>query len=337
LHPHEDDDGADAIDPLDLEKTAKDAFREADQTKDGYITFLDFVHWMREHIEHLELTNDELEQLFEQLAQILQSVFLEVRKADKPSKSFDMTKLEKLLEELANTTREFNDALKGDDTECSNTWSEPPTGLNIERLKGTHMKLYPINMRSAKKVDFQILCIPVVPVEPVDSEERVWLGVIVRTIVYKSEKKVVQAPDYYGYEKETFRWVPIDNTEGKEVFESALKKLPVEIALFCLLKTQANFGSELDWKQVTSAMRTALNFGFLTHDDLRMYTRHMETVAIKSIHGSDTIFTPESVEDKQHEALLEHLEQRPRVVMATLSKLGIVKLNPLWADFIPIS
>ncbi|CAK0829844.1 unnamed protein product, partial [Prorocentrum cordatum] len=51
--------------------------------------------------------------------------------------------------------------------------------------------------------------------------------------------------------------------------------------VFCMLKTEANFGVKLKWDQIVKALGSCKEWGWLTQDQLDLYTSNMESMAVE--------------------------------------------------------
>lgn len=99
---------------------------------------------------------------------------------------------------------------------------------------------------------------------------------------------------------------------------------------------------ELDWAGIQAAIRAAINMDLLTRNDGQQYeaylrfkvSHHMENTGLLQPTSPSAGGAPQKPESEfVQEFLDEKLTLRPRMVMATLSQLGIVKVSPVWKDF----
>merc|ERR1740138_382934 len=106
-----------------------------------------------------------------------------------------------MVEELASTARELQDMIQTTQSfkEKKQKWVDPPRGLEVEHLKATHMTHMPVNMRLAESFIFDVVVIPQIPEGKEDTDERVWLGEVVRKVNYKSGVTKSEPPCIYIY------------------------------------------------------------------------------------------------------------------------------------------
>merc|ERR1712048_638188 len=103
------------------------------------------------------------------------------------------------------------------------------------------MGFVPLSMRNVENVDFEVLCLPMTKGQK-DPDNRIWLGEVARWVTFTDSKRTLERPRYYAYERARFRWLPLKDSE---VFSKSLAELPREIGIFCIPKTEANFGIRL--------------------------------------------------------------------------------------------
>jgi len=335
LNPKAPSEGGD--DPLDLKKSEEDAFAEADKTHTGYITFSEFIQWMQEHIPEGVSTED-LRMCCSKLATALGSVFKAVRLAETGQiGEEDSEVLEKLLESLASSTRSFGDTMKRA-PEKGHGWTDPPTGMSVDRLKIAHAKYVPLHLGRVKEVKFEVLCIPLGD-EFADRESRIWLGEVLRKVVYKTGKTTIEPPSYYAYTRDDFSWKSVMTSKdsrlapGGYLFEEAMRALKPGIRLFCLLKTEANFGIELNWEMILRSLESAADLELITRAQRQEYAHWME----KKVRSLLQAQRPNLNEKHVQEFLDKKIKLRPREVMGHLTALGFVQRCPVWEAFIKAS
>jgi Ca2+-binding EF-hand superfamily protein len=325
-------------DPLDLAKDHDEAFAEADKTGDGKITFRAFVDWMREHIPP-GMDKDDLRKFVSGLSAAMAGAHRVIKMAETGQIGDDEDGAELLqgfLAKLATSTRTFAEATSGKGGATGeNHWSEPPVGLNVEKLRALHMKLNPLNVRMVETSVWEVLVLPLLGVDK-ESGKRTWCGEVVRRITYKSGKLKVEQPSYYVFMPANYSWVETCQVEGTEKFDNALKSLAPELGLFCLLKTEANFGIQLAWPGILNALEGGVDMGLITQEQYDSYESAMKSGAKDNLKESGHLAHQDTAAeiDKSIQDFLATVSLRPRVVMATLSELGIVKIRPEWADFV---
>jgi len=342
-------------DALLMSEDSTSAFKLTDANNDGQVTFREFVNWMRDFIDESDIDKAEIQMLAARVGMMLRSclkqidIVQESGFGDKDKAEVETFK--DFMMHLSSTTAHFTETLRPTDynpKESTGTmWSEPPTGMNVDRLKACHMKFFPLNMRKVKEVHLSVLCVPL-PGNADKPEERIWIGEVVRRVDYKGSRPVgqprVEKPAYYGYERDRFSWVPIcskgvskgSKLKGSEVFQEALDNLDPEMGLFCLLKTEANFGIELRWKQIKSGLESAVDIGFLNQSDVDKYENEVRRVASQAVKTGWAVASDSqaAADLAVEEFLIKEVYLRPRQVMAMLTELGIVKLSPVWKDYV---
>jgi len=349
LRLYPDDDEDEPCDPMVLQKEAEEAFKKADRNVDQSISFLDFVVWMRDSIKESGLDIEEFSALTSKLAETLTKARKIVEGAEAGTDGTDYTPLlEQVLKSLADATRNFHDELAEEPPPISagmDGWTEPPVGISVERLKKAHMARAPLRMKNVTKVEFEVICVPIKGYEDKPSS-RVWLAEVERKVLYRNGKTILERPAYYYYQRKTFKWWPLTSSQEIEEdtgmvgccpeFEASLKALPEEIALFCMLKTEADFGKKLDWAGILKVLENGQDYEIITLEECDQYVRHMEGVVLSMMRHEDMVADHASEEQTMRhvrEFLDKEVELRPREVMATLSELKIMKVNQLWKSF----
>lgn len=331
IHPREDDTAS--KDPLNLQMDAEEAFRQADRSQDGSISFTDFVSWMRDHLDTQGMSGAELAGFASKLAKILSGIFhLNKMANENPSGclgSEEEALLGRLVENLAKATSEFEQAVgeipEEERIKKPSTWTSPPVGLSITRLKGQHMKLFPVSARNVENVECDVLCVPM-PDGAKEPEKRVWVAEVVRIVVFTDGKRTVEPPKYYFYDRESFRWVP---RHGSKEYDDALGRLPPDLAVFCILKTQADFGVKIGWAALTKGLKCAVEMDLFGSEGRNRYIEHMEEQVMQLLEQEGTHLGEDPLQ-KSRDVIETKLQVRPSEVMATLTKLEIVKPSTLW-------
>jgi len=349
MHPRQD--GTSSKDVLNLSMDAEEAFRVVDKSQDGCISFTDFVNWMRELLDTEGMAQSELAAYTSKLAKILSGIFhLNKMAAEDPSGCLGTEEealLRRLVENLAKTTEQFEHAvgeIPVDEREKKpSTWTSPPVGLSIQRLKGQHMKRYPVSARNVESIECDVLCVPM-PEGAEDPENRVWVAEVVRIVVSADGKRTVDSPQHYMYERDHFRWVP---TRTSQEYETALDRLPQELTVFCILKTQADFGVKIGWAAILKSLKCAVDMDLISSEQRNMYVKYMESKVMHLIDedrserasrrssmtscssGEFEDGATKSLSDRSKDLLLAKLEVKPLEVMATLTQLGIVRNSAL--------
>merc|ERR1711953_390505 len=106
--------------------------------------------------------------------------------------------------------------------------------------------------------------------------------------------------------------------------------------IFCLLKSEANFGMKLKWHEVLSALRAATDMGLLPDKEFEQFQTQMRKTVIQGRKEEGySIPTEDRSRDQLADSLLkDSMILRPRQVMGTLSALGICEIDPEWHDFV---
>lgn len=111
-------------------------------------------------------------------------------------------------------------------------------------------------------------------------------------------------------------------------------QLPVELRIFCFLKAEANFGLQMPWAAIQSALRFAVEAKFVTEDQLQLYNNHILEMVQKTAEQR-CILPASDKPDLRREELLrlqECLQFSPRDVMAGLVELGVLRVSSVWVD-----
>jgi len=320
-----------------LNQSAEQAFLHANLNKDRSITFFEFVEFMCKMIDPKAITQEEFVEVTLKLTQALKAVLTGVKQAQRGAIREDESHiLEAMIAELAVSTRNFQEALtKGPPPKKAQKWIDPPRGMSIAHLKAAHMNHMPVNMILVESFVFDVVCIPVLPHDKPheDSEEttRLWIGEVVRKVKYFSGVERTEKPCFYMYEDENHSWKLMGEVPA-ERFENELKRFDPEFGLFCTMKCEADYGLDLDWKGVQRALTTGHVMGWISAANVERYVRHMQRSVLDKILDAEGV-KPDNPDQAVQDFLYNHLVQRPRVIMATLSDLEIIDAHPAWACF----
>merc|ERR1712151_185719 len=157
-----------------------------------------FVRFLKARIPP-NFRKEELDDYVKELSKVLEKIYLQIGKIEKGIVSENDLTLESLVHKLATVERGFEDAVEDakededeqhDEAKKKQSWTEPPVGLNVQRLKGIHSTLCPLNMKKFKDVVYGIICLPS-PENYDDPQTRVWLAEVVRKVTFKRSGKVV--------------------------------------------------------------------------------------------------------------------------------------------------
>jgi len=324
----EEDDVAHKANPLSLQKDHEEAFALMNKDGSGAITFFEFVDWMKGHVPP-GMCPEELKVFNTSLATMLTDTFATIALATSGDIREDQSYvLEDALQKLVESTQALRGAIRDKTVVEKSAWTEPPAGLSVERLKRRHLSMAPVNMQRVSKMSWKILCVPMQG-DYEDPEARIWLAEILRNVEWKSGKATAEAPEYYAYDRQNLSWAVVSK-DGTQQFQDILAKLSPGIGVFCLLKTEANLGIKISWLGIQSALEASVDKGFITQEQLSKLNEYMRGFARKQVEcpGSEEARTKAA-----DEYLSASVSMRPRNVMATLSKLGIVGSDPVWEDF----
>jgi len=323
-------------DPEHLERSAQRLYRSIDADGDEAITFEEFIRWQQTCLDDSGLLNEDVEQLVPALARQLKRVFkLADNNRTGELSDQDSAVLMHITKNVANFSRDiYNDeqvahsSIKGK-VHYTNRWTEPPAGLNISRLKGQHMKLLPVPTWGVQDIDLQVLCVPEIHVREI--RNRRWLARVVRVVTFRTGREEVDTPCYYLYEN--LIWTR--QSTGTE-FEASLAQLPPELQLFCLLKAEANFGLQMPWEAIHTALHLGVEGKLITEGELQQYNDHILEMVQKAAEKECMLPASDKPDLRQQELLrLQNcLQISPRDVMTGLVELGVLRVSSIWADVV---
>jgi Ca2+-binding EF-hand superfamily protein len=337
LHLHADGEAASTADPDVLLQESAEVFATMDKNKDKKVGFDEFVTFQRTALEKSGIKNSDIEEMVPELTRQLRRVF-KMSEREEQGKEIDASDeklLQHIITDLATFSRElWNTQRRGRTSavlgpQYANKWEEPPVGLNVNKLKGQHLRRYPCDMLALDKIDMAVLCVPDCAAgEPLTP----WYAELVRKITFKNGDTMVQEPVYYQYAK--LNWKLMPPGAGSKV-SAAAEGLPPELRVFCLLKSEANFGIEISWPDIQAALQASVSRGFLTADQQSKYNEfiHGRMKEAMMDEDADADFSDKEFEAEILSRLHRKFRVRPRHVMATLSELGIFKVSTVWSDF----
>lgn len=323
-----------------MEQEASETFNRIDSDFNQKISFDEFIDWQRKALENSGLLNDDLKDLVPALTRQLKRVH-KISSADEQGvlndHASDEQVLKRIIENLASFTRDlWNDHKAAHSSihgkhHYTNRWTEPPVGLNIQRLKQKHI-MTTEGACPGITIDMSKLAVFCVPeVEIPELGHRRWFAKIYSKNVPFDGKDTDNCAMYLYW---NLNWTVQPDIDAE--FAHAVDMLPPEIRVFCLLKSEANFGVQISWEGIQAALRFAVSLGYLTVEQHQQYSAHMDEFLLGLLHKVDSSakFT-----DKQQEAKLRKLRSTlvvsPRSVMATLLELGIFRLSSTLADLLP--
>jgi Ca2+-binding EF-hand superfamily protein len=324
----------------------KTVFSGVDTDGDRKVSFDEFCEWQREALAKSGLHSEDLKELIPNLARQLKRIY-KLSEADASEvEETDQRVLERLIDNIAAATRDLWNTEEAANSQLKtrgffpNRWTEPPIGLNVKRLMTLHMKLVPGMMLGVEKLDLEVLAIPQTPDDPdvpPERDNRTWLAQIVQIVTLKSGKVQKEEPCYYIFSN--LQWKAFEE-EPLPVFKAAIDTMAPELRVFCMLKTEANFGIKLKWDQIQKALASCKEWDWLTQDQLDLYTSNMESQAVELLKKDQA----NNLDQKPIEIdtvtvgkkLQAYVKVAPRGVMAKLSDLGVFEVSSVWADFMDL-
>jgi len=337
LHPGDQSHESDQLHTED----AKKVFMDADSDRDRKVDFKEFVSWQRKALEKSGLLNEDLKEMVPALARQLRRVgeISEAAAGGDVGSDLDFT-LQKIIENISNASRHLynvegqgNNELKGEH-HYTNRWSEPPVGINIDKVKRTHMALVKHPIREVESWHVEAYCVPEAePERSASSTSRRWLACVRSKVKHKGKADEVSIPPHV-YVFSDLKWALQCGETAVKEFEDSVQSLPPELRLFCLLKTQANFGVKISWCDIEAALHRAGDMGFIDEAQRTKYLNHVKAEVRRNMFDEGLAAGLEQAEQEEViQRLLSKLSFIPRHVMATMSSLGIYKASSVWADF----
>lgn len=323
------------IDPMMLDKDAKEAFAQVDKNEDGTMQFIDFARYMRSTIQKSGISPEDLAECTRNLASALEDVFLGMRMAEKGEISDDnpmelagrVTRLSVAALDMQKTVTQKSKTagmlVLGE--KKTSKWTDPPRSMQIGEVKMMHLKSCPVNMRLISSSYCNVLCLP--------NEPAGWVAEVSRTITYRSGKSEQETPRYYNFDRQEEKWTLITETSAASNFMKLLHDIGRDVGTFCILKTICNFGAEIDWEDVNKGLRAAVGIGWLTEAHRMEFVHHMEDKIRKELPADELEKNPTGA---VHAHLQKHV-MSPRLVMATLVKLCIMNLQPTWESHMQLA
>jgi len=302
------------------------------------VNFKEFVDFQRTALEKSGIKNSDLEEMVPELSRQLRRVFKMSEREEQGSviDASDEKLLLQIIGDLATYSRELWNTQKAGRKsfiaapQYTNRWQEPPVGLNVNRLQGQHLRRYPCDMLALDKMDIAVFCVP--DCTQGEAKNTLWYAELVRKITYKNGDTALQDPVYYQYEKLNWKLLP---AVASHKFSEAVEGLPPELRVFCLLKSEANFGIEISWPDIQAALKAAVSRGFLTSEQQSNYSAYIIRRMKQAMRDEnvDADLSSQEFDAEVSARLHKSVRIRPRHVMATLSELGIFKVSTVWSDF----
>jgi len=313
-------------DALDEDKEESDKLISSKAT-DGTIGFMDFVEWMRHHIpDHMD--QEDFYDFTESVAIEMQGTFQhDFQKEEGYEGDADGHILRSISRKLISTMEDMGVGRRASAVQMS-PWDRPPSGLTIDRLKATHMMANPLNAKVVKDISWEILCMP-----STSSGSEVWVAELVRRVLMTTGKLKTETATYYRYNLDKSDWERCSDPEVTDVFGGIQSGL----GLFSLLKSACNFGPEIRWHEIETALEGGVDMRLISDDDLERYNEHMRELVLTQLEedGCDKLGdTKESKAQYVERYLANELTVPPGMVMAALLKLEIVEKDASWEAFV---
>jgi len=317
-------------------------FSGVDTDGDRKVSFSEFCEWQREVLANSGLHSEDLKELIPNLAKQLMRVYKLSEQDAHQVNGTDSKMLERLIDNIASATSDLWNTEKAAKSQLltrgffPNRWTEPPVGLNVKRLMTLHMKLVPGMMLGVEKLDLQVLALPMSPDDPDEALERdgrIWLAQILQRVTLKSGKVQQEEPCFYTFQN--MSWKALEE-DPRLTFKTAVDAMAPELRVFCMLKTEANFGVKMKWDQILKALGNCIEFGWLTQEQFDLYVSNIESLAVELLRKDQANSQDHKIEidaDSVGKKLQVYVKLAPRGVMAKLSDLGIFESNSVWGDF----
>jgi len=340
-----DDDDEHRTADSDLESDRKEALEF--MARDGdlkSIGLLDFIDWMRRHIPE-DMSQQEFYECCQNLARILEESFAHDFCLEKGYIKEKEDCLEHLLGKLSTSMVAIVERSPKRSVGIGRTkspWDEPPSGLTVDRLKGAHMMVMPLNMKSVKDLSWEILCLPTAaPTAKDDSFGQstnagtfgdVWVAEVVRRVLMHTGKLKVETAKHYMYDISRKDWVVCSDS-----YEHTFEFIQPGLGMYALLKTAAEFGYSIRWADIQHSLEGGADMRLIRDDDVDKFNDHIMQMVLDQMEEDDvTIKGGDTREAKMNYAkryLTNELEMHLGTVMAILLKLGIVDSDPSWEEF----
>jgi hypothetical protein len=330
------DDGASELTLFDVSKCQESTFDSVDRSGDGQVSFGEFVEWQRKSLASSGMTPAQANEFLSSIVHTLGGIF-QIQEMFSAGAVGDEVegKLMELIQKLSTNLKGMDAGLQSNKSAGGGAvekggWTEPPPGMSVDRLKGTYLKSYPLKMRGVQDVTLETMCIPLPEIgsDPAGGE-RGWLAQVVRKVTYDTGKVKKARSAYFSYERDSFSWKVMSKTDAEE-FETSLEAMGKEMRIFCLMKTEANFGIELNWDRIMAGLAGAVDMDLISEEQEKMFAAHMQKESLKIAEAEGyTLNLEERAKEMRSKVVL-----RPREVMAILVKLGVVEIHEEWKAFV---
>mmetsp|Transcript_99329 Transcript_99329/g.289880 ORF Transcript_99329/g.289880 Transcript_99329/m.289880 type:complete len:469 (-) Transcript_99329:140-1546(-) len=330
LHPT---DGKNKLaDPDIVVNDAVQVFGQVDSDNDQRLSFEEFVEWQRGALEKSGLLNDDLVDLVPALTRQMKRVF-KLAETNEQGELInnDQQVLMHITKNLAMFTRDIYNAEEAGHSSLrgryhyTNRWSDPPPGMNIQRLKGLHLSTMTVPLWGVDDTDLVVLCVP--EVEMRDGVHRRWFARIERRVKYRTGRLETDGP--YFYIHENLIWT--HQEDFLKTWTATYDALPPELRIFCHIKTAANLGVQVSWDRLQAALNECVAAELLTETQVALYNAHVEDAVVSAMREERG--DAQRMESREELNRLRALStQVPRIVMASLAELGILRVSSIWAD-----
>jgi len=318
-------------------------FKEMDTNCDGEMSFEEFVAWQREALFHSGISQEEAVGCIQKLATLLEAVFLFYTpgRQDKLD-AFKNPVMQPILDKLSNCARELwkkkrNSNMKTQTSPVSlEVWQQVPEALSTTSLLRKNLQ-EPISTKGVSKMNVRVYsCIPAPPREECETmamttEQHRWLAKVIRDVTYNNGA-AKSIPYHYVFEGNTWKC----SSDGK-LFDEALTRLSPEMRLYALLLSETDFGRHtLQWAQVETCLKDAINMGIISVEDFLEYRMSLEKFVVRAAADSDEAMQKRASSHQARKALAAELLPQvilsPQQIMAGLCGLDILPEQTLWED-----
>lgn len=328
--------------PALLEGEAADIFEAVGGSEGSGLDFAEFVSWQRRALEKSGLLSEDLKDLVPALARQLQRIFRLSEAQEKGElKDEDTSVLTRIIDNIGSFSANiWNEEYAAQNSlygrkHYTNRWSDPPVGVNIERLLRRHLQQTRMKPRDYDKYDLQVFCMPEnVSEKQDDLSQRRWIARISQGYVEKAgEESSENTFDFYIYAD--LKWVR-QNAEGAKLFKEAHDNFSDDMRFYCLLKTQANFGISMTWDMVQTVLKNAVSFGLMPEESHKKYNESFESQVLLSLKEEGILsgLSYEERQEKLHDTLYNNFKVATRSVMGLLIELEIFRVSSKLADLL---
>lgn len=319
--------------PKMLDMCSNEVFQQLDKDRDSHVSFGEFVEWQRKAFEKSGLLSEDLKDLVPALARQLQRIFKfsEVEERGALTDE-DQNLLHKVIDNVAdfacdiwNENRAGHSSLHGK-FHYTNRWSEPPPGLNIQRLTCQHLMLNPMSVSDLHNVLLEIVCVPELLEKVPEHANRRWFARVRHRLEFKEP---AEQPCYYLFKQ--LSWEQVDDSAD---FEESFAAFPPELRFYLILKTEANFGVEIRWDAMENAMRTSVDSGLVTTENLHHFNVHMEAQVFEAARVQGYFHGSPSEAERSHILAMARANTMLscRNIMSTLTEMRLFNCSTKLAD-----